>query len=96
MTNILDAGKLMTPSEYEFIRENCYNFLKKQTMALAYAESLTYYEKGDYDELYSIIGKAYKKSFGIEALREIFVDGGSGKLRKESIGCRRVLSREKS
>jgi replicative DNA helicase len=66
MTNILDAGKLMTPSEYEFIRENCYNFLKKQTMALAYAESLTYYEKGDYDELYSIIGKAYKKSFGIE------------------------------
>jgi hypothetical protein len=66
MTNILDAGKLMTPSEYEFIRENCYNFLKKQTMALAYAESLAYYEKGDYDELYSIIGKAYKKSFGIE------------------------------
>lgn len=66
MNHILDSGKIMMPSEYEYIRENCYSFLKKQTMALAYAESIPFYENGDYDELYSIIGRAYKKSFGME------------------------------
>lgn len=66
MNNILDAGKLLAPSEYEYIKENVYNFLKHQSMALAFSESLDFYEKKDYDTVYHLMSKAYKRTFGME------------------------------
>ncbi len=66
MNNILDAGKLLAPSEYEYIKENVYNFLKHQSMALAFSESLDFYDKKDYDTVYHLMSKAYKRTFGME------------------------------
>jgi hypothetical protein len=66
MNNILDNGKLLAPSEQDYIKSNAYEFLKHQSMALAFAEGIDFYEKKDYDTVYSIMTKAYKKTFGIE------------------------------
>ena len=66
MNNILDSGRLLAPTEYEYIKENVYHFLKHQSMALAFSQSLDFYEKKDYDSVYSIIGNAYKRTFGME------------------------------
>lgn len=66
ITSIIDSGKSLTDSDYIYIKEKCYDFLKKQTMALAFSKSIDFFEKSDYDSVYSIMGEAYKKNFGKE------------------------------
>ena len=66
MNAIVDSGKSLTKHDFEYIKEKCFDFLKKQTMALAFAKSLDFFDNGDFDTVYSIIGEAYKKSFGKE------------------------------
>ena len=66
INSIIDSGKLLTESDYFYIKEKCYDFLKKQTMALAFSKSIDAFEKCDYDTVYSIMGEAYKKNFGKE------------------------------
>ena len=66
MNSIIDSGKFMTNSEKDFIKEKVFEFMKTQTMALAFSKSLSYFEKGDFDEVYKLVGDAYKKSYGKE------------------------------
>ncbi len=65
MTTILDSGSTLIPAEMEYIKLNVIEFLKKQSVALAYSKSLEYFERGDYDTMFDIMSKAHKKSFGI-------------------------------
>ncbi len=66
MNSIIDAGKFMSTSEKDFIKEKVFEFMKTQTMALAFSKSLSFFEKGDFDEVYRLVGEAYKKSYGKE------------------------------
>lgn len=65
LNNILDAGKNLMPSEFSYIKENSINFLKHQSIAIAFSDALDDFESGNYDALYDKIGKAYKKTYGI-------------------------------
>ena len=62
---VIDAGSNLVPVELNYIKENCIDFLKKQSMALAFSGALDSFEKNDYDGLYTLIGDAYKKSYTI-------------------------------
>jgi hypothetical protein len=66
ITSILDSAKTLTESDYIYIKEKCYDFLKKQTMAIAFSKSIDAFEQCDYDKVYDIMGEAYKKNFGSE------------------------------
>ena len=66
MNSIISSGKLASHSELAYIKEKCYDFIKKQTMALAFSKAIDAFEKNDYDTVYGLVGDAYKKSFGNE------------------------------
>ena len=66
MNAIIDSGKSLTRTDFSYIKEKCFDFLKKQTMTLAFSKSLDYFDKGEFDTVYALIGEAYKKSFGKE------------------------------
>lgn len=62
---VIDAGNSLIPVELAYVKDNCIDFLKKQSMAIAFSKALDSFEKADYDGLYSQIGEAYKKSYSI-------------------------------
>jgi len=66
MISVIDSGKSLSKSDYEYIKEKVYEFIKKQNMVLAFSKSISYFDNGDFDTVYSLIGDAYKKSFGKE------------------------------
>lgn len=65
MSGIIDAGATLIPSELDYIRENSIEFIRKQTIALAFSQSLDHFEKNDYDSMMDIMGKSFKKTYGI-------------------------------
>lgn len=65
LNSILEIGQTLAHSEYEFIKEHVFDFLRKQTVALAFAKSIEFFDADDYDQMYDILGKAYKKSYGV-------------------------------
>lgn len=65
MLQILEAGRLLPPAEYQYIKDNTADFLKKQTVALAFGEAISAYEVDNYDKMYEIMEIAYRKSYGI-------------------------------
>jgi len=77
---VIDAGKNLIPVELEYVKSNCIDFLKKQSMAIAFSQALDSFEKSDYDALYSQIGDAYKKSytigtdFGLDYSKQLVTD----------------------
>lgn len=65
LNSILEMGQTLVHSEYEFVKEHVFDFLRKQTVALAFAKSIEYFDKNDYDQMYDIMNKAYRKSYGV-------------------------------
>ena len=66
MISVLDSARSLTTHDFLFIKEKCFEFFKKQTMALAFAKAIDYFDANDFDSVYNIVGDAYKKSFGNE------------------------------
>jgi replicative DNA helicase len=77
---VIDAGNSLIPVELAYVKDNCIDFLKKQSMAIAFSKALDSFEKADYDSLYSQIGEAYKKSytigtdFGLDYSKQLVTD----------------------
>ncbi len=65
LNSILEIGQTLAYSEYEYIKEHVFDFLRKQTVALAFSKSIEFFDANDYDQMYDILGKAYKKSYGV-------------------------------
>lgn len=65
--SILEIGLSLSPPEKAYIKENCVDFIRKQTIALAFGKAINFFEKNDFDTMYSIMGDAYKRTFSMGA-----------------------------
>lgn len=62
---VLDLGLTLTPVEASIVKTDAYDFLRKQTVARAVSDSITFLESNKIDDVYQTITDAYKKTFGI-------------------------------
>jgi replicative DNA helicase len=56
---------MLSSIEFEYIKNNSFDFLRKQVVALAFSDAVDYFQKADYDTMFNIMSKAYKQSFGV-------------------------------
>ena len=65
VNSVIDLGLTLTHSEFEFVKENAFDFFKKQVVARSVSDSIGFLEKNDYDSIYDVVSSAYKKSFSV-------------------------------
>ena len=63
LNSILEMGQTLVHSEFEFVKEHVFDFLRKQTVALAFAKSIEFFDKNDYDQMYDIMNKKLTNVF---------------------------------
>ena len=65
INSVIDLGLTLTHSEVEYVKASAFDFFKKQVVARAVSESIGFLENNDYDGIYDVVSKAYKKSFSV-------------------------------
>ena len=65
INSVIDLGLELTHSEIEYVKGSAFDFFKKQVVARSVADSIGFLERNDYDSIYDVVSKAYKKSFSV-------------------------------
>lgn len=65
INSVIDLGLTLTHSEIEYVKDSAFDFFKKQVVARAVSESIGFLENNDYDSIFEVVTKAYKKSFSV-------------------------------
>ena len=63
--DVIHEGITCSPIEVQVVKQDAYEFLRKQTIARAVSDSIGHLEAGHIDTVYKTISDAYKKTYGI-------------------------------
>lgn len=62
---VLDLGLSLTPSENAYVKNEAFDFLKKQVVAKAVSDSIAHLQNNNLDTVFQTITDAYKRTFGV-------------------------------